>query len=396
MAQISLRSYQHEIEGLIENGQVDEAIAHCRYILETFPKNVDTYRIMGKAFLEAQRYGDAADIFERVLSAVPDDFIAHLGMSVIREDEADLDEAIWHMERAFEIQPANTTIQDELRRLLRKRDGIEPAKIRLTRGALARMYFKGELHQQAIGELRTALGEDPSRLDLQTLLARVYLSARQKAEAVETANAVLKKLPYCLEANRVMAQALAESDRFEEAKTYQERLLAMDAYTPPLSERGARPVKTPDHAVSLERYDWRPGQVAAATTSHMEWAASLGVNVQDLKPEEEAIPEWLASPETPSLFPDTELLATDESPPVSAQIENEWENEPWAETEPAPLSTGELEEAAPEGEIPEWIKEHGWMPTTAPESESIPESPPEAAEEFSPPIAVEEIGRAHV
>jgi tetratricopeptide (TPR) repeat protein len=141
MAKIPLRAYTKEIDGLIDRGQYEQALAHCRYILKFIPKHIDTYRLMAKAYLESQRYGDASDVFQRVLSSVPDDFVSQLGMSIIREDEGNLDAAIWHMERAFEIQPANGAIQSELRRLYGRRDGIEPPKIRLTRGALARMYY---------------------------------------------------------------------------------------------------------------------------------------------------------------------------------------------------------------------------------------------------------------
>jgi len=88
MATTPLRIYLHDIEGLVGAGQMDEAIAHCRHILQTFPKSIAVYRLLGKAYLENQRYGDAADVFQRVLSAVPDDFVSHVGMSIIREDEA--------------------------------------------------------------------------------------------------------------------------------------------------------------------------------------------------------------------------------------------------------------------------------------------------------------------
>ena len=116
MARISLRAYNRDIEVMIDKNQIDEAFAHCRYILELYPKHIDTYRLMGKALLEAQRFSDASDVFHRVLSSVPDDFIAHLGMSIIREDESNLDAAIWHMERSFEVQPSNAAVQVELRR----------------------------------------------------------------------------------------------------------------------------------------------------------------------------------------------------------------------------------------------------------------------------------------
>jgi len=123
MAKISLRNYNRLIENLIDNGKRDEAIAHCRHILQTFSKYVEAYRLLGKAFLEAKRYDDAVDIFQRVLMCVPDDFVSNVGLSIIADDQGKLDEAIWHMERAFEVQPSNAAIQGELQRLFGRRDG---------------------------------------------------------------------------------------------------------------------------------------------------------------------------------------------------------------------------------------------------------------------------------
>src|SRR5512133_647086 len=104
MARIPLRAYVKEIENLIERGEIEQAVAHAKNVLKSYPKHIDTYRLLGKAFLESQRYSEAADILQRVLSVVPDDFVSQVGMSIIREDEGNLDAAIWHMERAYEIQ----------------------------------------------------------------------------------------------------------------------------------------------------------------------------------------------------------------------------------------------------------------------------------------------------
>ena len=117
MAKVSLRNYNREIEAMTDRGQLDEAIAHCQHILKTFPKHLETYRLLGKAFLEYKRYKDAVDIFSRVLVVAPNDFVANVGMSIIRDEENNLDDAIWHMERAFEVQSANPAIQGELQRL---------------------------------------------------------------------------------------------------------------------------------------------------------------------------------------------------------------------------------------------------------------------------------------
>jgi tetratricopeptide (TPR) repeat protein len=145
MEKVFLRVYDREIGSMIEGGKLDEAAAHCQHILKTFPMHIETYRLLGKAILESRRYADAADIFQRILMSVPDDFMSHVGMSIIRDNEGSLDDAIWYMERAFEIQPSNSSIQGELRHLYGRRDGVEPLKIRLGRDALANMYLQGEL-----------------------------------------------------------------------------------------------------------------------------------------------------------------------------------------------------------------------------------------------------------
>ena len=323
MAIISLRAYNREIEGLVDTGQLDEAVAHCRHILKSFPKHLATYRLLGNAHLEQQRFGDAADIFQRVLSAVPDDFVANVGMSIIREDENNLDAAIWHMERAFESQPANAAIQDELRRLYGRRDGMEPPKVRLTRGALARMYSKGNLFDQAIAELRAALSEDPQRPDLQVLLARMYYLSGLKVEAVDTCSNLLKRLPYCLEANRILAAILPETNRAEDTKVYQQRVTTMEQYFANADSRALTPADVPDSAVNIEKLVWKSGPGVSAGPAQPAWAASLGVAFEEATGEQ--MPEWLQDTETPALVSGGERLPASVAPFSWEETEGEGE-----------------------------------------------------------------------
>ena len=161
MSEIPLRAYLREIEKNIESGRLDQAIAESRHILQSFPKCVDAYRLLAKSFLESQRFTDANDIFQRVLFTIPDDFISHLGMSLIRADEGNINEAIWHMERAYEIQPSNGAVQDELRGLYNRRDKIAPPKIRLT-AAPWHAYMTGVmLYQLAVSEIRVRWRRNP-------------------------------------------------------------------------------------------------------------------------------------------------------------------------------------------------------------------------------------------
>ena len=374
MAKIPLRVYNREIETLIEQNQLEQAIAHARHILKFFPKHVHTYRQLGKAYLESQRYGDAADVFQRVLSSIPDDFISHVGMSIIREDEANLNHAIWHMERAFEVQPANGAIQSELRRLFGRRDGIEPPKIRLTRSALARMYIKGELYQQAIAEIRAALAEDPQRPDLLSLLAQAYFLNGQRVDAANTCSTLLKKTPYSLEANRILAHILGSTERAEEAQVYRQRIQALDPYYSHISPSAPTSDQVSEAAVTLEKMIWSPGQAVSGAPGQPEWAASMGVDIASSSPAQETLPEWLSEQPEPETKPESreeEGAALPEAPSPAPEV---------------PLTE------VPEDAIPEWMKEAGWQP-----AEGVVEEPVSLLDEAEiPPPASDELAPAHI
>jgi len=260
MSEISLRSYNNEIDSIIDQGRHDEAIAHCLHILTKFPKHIETYRLLGKAYLESNLNSNASDIFLRILSSVPDDFIAHVGMSVIREEEGNLGAAVLHMEKAFEKQPYNSEIQLELKRLYGRRDGNEPPKVRLTQGALARMYIRGDLLKQGIHELRTVLSDNPGRYDLKTLLAETYTINDQLANAIDLASDILKKYPFNLTANRIMARTLKTHDYPQEMAICTKRLYALSPYEAYISEHAPTQEQVPDRAVTIDKLEWRENQ----------------------------------------------------------------------------------------------------------------------------------------
>jgi tetratricopeptide (TPR) repeat protein len=210
------------------------------------------YRLLGRAYLLGQKYPDAADIFLRLLSSVPDDFTAQLGLALLREDEGKVDAAIWHLERAYEVKPASDVVKAELTRLYDMKNS-DQQKVQLSRAALGRMYLAGRCYDQAIAELQVARKENPQHLEILVLLAEAFEQAGSREEAILTSQEVLSKLPYSLEANRILFQAAQQEGNPELALPYRQRLQELDPYWAYVTPAVPDPAQVPDHAVELEK-----------------------------------------------------------------------------------------------------------------------------------------------
>lgn len=285
---ITLRAYLDELEHLLDQDAPTEVISHCRHILQHFPQNVATYRLLGKALLQKahqddapELFGEAAEVFRRVLGVLPDDYVAHLGLSEIADQQEDLNRAIWHLERAFEQMPGNAALQDALRELYVRRDGEDraPARIQLTRGALARQYIQGQLYEQAIAELRVALAHQPQRTDLQALLAEALWANQHPVEAGEVAIELLKQLPNCLTANRIMAELWLANERPTDARPFLDRVAALDPY---LAARILKPDGDLPDTIELPRLDYYRYSQAILSAEAPGWVQELGTPGQDI------------------------------------------------------------------------------------------------------------------
>jgi tetratricopeptide (TPR) repeat protein len=317
---ITLRAYLDELEQLLDQDAPTEVISHCRHILQHFPQNVATYRLLGKALLQKahqddapELFGEAAEVFRRVLSVLPDDYVAHLGLSEISDQQEDLNRAIWHLERAYEQMPGNAALQDALRELYVRRDGEDraPARIQLTRGALARQYIQGQLYEQAIAELRAALALQPQRTDLQSLLAEALWASQHQVEAGEVAIELLKQLPNCLAANRIMAELWLTNERPTDAKPFLDRVAALDPY---VAAHILRPDDDLPDTIELPRLDYYRYSQAILSAEAPGWVQELGtpgqeVNMQDLfaVPSQQQVEE--IPPQEPEAAPQLDMAA---------------------------------------------------------------------------------------
>lgn len=356
MTAIPLREYNQVISTLIDRGLTDEASDHCRFILSKYPKTLETYRLLGKAYLESSRYLEAGDTFLRVLAVTPDDYLAHAGMSIIREESGNLQAAIWHMERAFECQPGNTAIQAELKLLYGKRDGSQPEKIRLTRGAICRMYARGNQYRQAIAEVRAVLKTTPDRYDLDVLLAELLAATDQKDECKNICLRILQKYPFCQSCNQLMLKLSVPGS--SDASKYDHRLTEIDPYHAYLSADYPQADSVPADKVMLDKLEYfTPTELSIGTVldhEHFEEAPmpDAEIDMDDTQPIllEDAdttsgpveIPDWLepegneqiyesSGSELPDTFeeikPESELPEVDSEVPPSIPDIPAWERE---------------------------------------------------------------------
>jgi len=361
--------------------------------------------------LESNQHDYAADMFNRVLSADPEDLLAWVAMSEIHNQRGQLDVAVWYLERAFELASDNQIVEEELRHLYGHRDGIEPQRVQLTRGALARLYIRGDLLSRAIKELRALLDEQPERVDISIALAEALWRNGQRLEASEICHQILDEHPYCLKANLILGQIWTSSGR-EEGQMYLRRAEALDP-----DNKGAHELFGPDSPLParqvqitpLERQplaeEERPTWMAEveAVPGEKPLMAEPGAAVVDvtaaLEPQIE-IPSWLeeltvgeevAAPQPPGPAELPEERPLEEIAPAAAEEIPEWL------PSMGEVSVGEELEAVTEEETPEWlsglglapveeekVEEPGWLAEPGIEPTIAEEAPAAAAEEEIP------------
>jgi len=348
---VNLRSYLKEIETYIEQNQNDQAIAHSLNILKKYPYLVDGLRLLGQAYLESKNYAESIDCFEKVVSIVPDDFVSHVAFSSIKEEDRDLDAAIFHMELAFDSQPSNIVVQEELKRLIGKRDGSAPEKISLTRGALVRMYAKGELYQQAINEINASLLLNPQRTDLKILLAEMHLKSNAAVQAAEICNQIVETYPFCLVPNQILYQIYLDNGLTENSKSVLDRLIAVNPYYSWIEPLSLSVEDVPDEKVDVEKIEYTS---AFSSSSFVNLDRTSNGNLSTDVPL-----NGFTIEDTTSVSPELMDEILTQGGPFTSE-DSDFDSEAIG-AGPAPI------EDSPETPLPDFMKQAGWQTSTNPD-----------------------------
>ncbi len=308
MAEISLKDYQNKLERLLVTGTTDEVVHHCRHILQYYPKNVAVYRILGQALINSTGIEEAGEIFRRVLGVYPDDYVAHMSLSDVYQRTGKANEAIWHMERAYEQDPNNKANNDRLRDLYRQYRQVDYPRLQLTTGAVARQYLRNGLHAQAIETLKDTLEQSPNRADLRLLMAQTLWESGDQVESAEAALDVLKKLPDCLEANRILTLLWLIEGRPSDAQRYLSRIETVDPYQA-MEIATNNPVA--DNAFMLPEVDYGSITQRRLATSEPDWLSEINSKSS------ETTDDWMSGLGATS----TETLDEDS---FSASVPDDW------------------------------------------------------------------------
>ncbi len=317
MSELSLGEYLQRIESLIEENRLIEAVAHCRHLLERYPRHVDSYRLLGKALLEQSQFSGAIDVFQRLLSAEPADFIAHAGLAIAYKSDQLYPLATWHLERAIEADPYNGVLLEELRSLYALQDRTPPERLLISPTALVRLHYKSEMYPQAIQSLMRLVSEDNTRMDLQTLLAQALWRDDRRVDAERVCRQILEKLPNSVTANAILAEVWLAAGRADEAAPFLKKLRQLtmmdeerlDVETPAgmaLSANGAPPLPAKIMVAELDEIPMMSreseGQEWMSALEELEsreedplggWLHVEKLDTASIEGIEEEVPEWL-------------------------------------------------------------------------------------------------------
>jgi tetratricopeptide (TPR) repeat protein len=252
MQKIPLRVFYRTIDDLILNQQSDAAISRAKYLLQKFPKNLSVYRLLGKAFLDKQDFENAEFIFNKILAIDPDDFVSHIGLSIISQNFGDLEKAQISMMLAYELQPSNESLQNEVKRLHESRTDAALNKIRMTRGTLIKMYSRSQLADQTIAEARLGIQESPDRVDYKIHLAKMLDTSGKEIDAIQTCMEIIQILPYCYAALLILFKRISPKNDSSATSIFKSRLSELDPYFTYMGTETNSVEDIPDISIMIE------------------------------------------------------------------------------------------------------------------------------------------------
>lgn len=188
-----------------QRGQLAEAVASYKRVLDREPSNTDALFLLGRAYCETGRFQDGAALFRKVVKLNPKHAPGHTLLGRVLAQNGDLQEALASYDRALAADPRNAMA------FANKADTLD---------ALGR-------HAEAIDAYDKALALDPSNLAAWCNRGSALQQLERNEEAVESFRRALALKPDMVEAHFNLANALRTLERSEQAAVHYRRAIAL-------------------------------------------------------------------------------------------------------------------------------------------------------------------------
>ncbi|WP_162846157.1 XrtA/PEP-CTERM system TPR-repeat protein PrsT [Seongchinamella sediminis] len=207
----------------LRNENFEGAVAAAKAYQESHPNKVLAYNLLGRAYLAAERTGEASDAFAGALELAPGDPAANLSLGKMSLDSGDAKAARSHYRAILEVHPDNLPTLVQLAWLEASEGNQEAMVTRLQQAidahptalgprlVLARSYFRaGELDK--VTPLFATLGEmQRQALPVLELTAEVQLAQGEYEDAYLTLGQMLKASPATAQYHYLLARAAGGS-----------------------------------------------------------------------------------------------------------------------------------------------------------------------------------------
>jgi tetratricopeptide (TPR) repeat protein len=214
----------------IERGRIEDALKIYVRILQLDPQDVETLMATGQICKALERFDDARDFFNRVLQIEPGHAEAR---EQIKEMQSQMSETALNSESA---EDAYRRLQEKLNRLIPQEAIEELEKLiefypnfAVGHNDLGALHYNTGNKEKALHHYEQAARLQPENMTLQKHLADfLFVESGKMEEALQIYVNILTKHPDDLETLLIAGHICVALKRFEEAKEFYHRVLAIE------------------------------------------------------------------------------------------------------------------------------------------------------------------------
>jgi tetratricopeptide (TPR) repeat protein len=191
---------------LIENGRLDEGIAHYQKALEINPGSAEAHYNLGNALVQKGQADEAIAHFQKALDLEPDLADAHNNLGTVLQQRGRLDEAMIHFQKTLEIDPDYAEAHSNLGYILHLRGNVD----------------------EAIAHYQSALEINPGLLETRLNLGIAFGQKGEMNAALAQFQQAVKINPGSAKAQNDLGLALLQGGKVEESIGHFQKALEIE------------------------------------------------------------------------------------------------------------------------------------------------------------------------